>query len=57
MADAVKEMDLVFRTMFTELSQRSLDASFQSDFPLEGRFVSVPVKGKSYWYFGLAADG
>jgi len=57
MADAVNEMDLVFRTMFTELSQRSLDASFQSDFPLEGRFVSVPVKGKSYWYFGLAADG
>jgi len=56
-AGAVKEIDLVFRTMFAELSQRSLDASFQSDFPLEGRFVTVPVKGKSYWYFDLATDG
>ena len=53
----MKEIDLVFRTMFAELCQRSSDASFQSDFPVEGRFVSVPVKGKSYWYFDRPADG
>ena len=53
----MKEIDLVFRTMFAEICQRSLDASFQSDFPVEGRFVSVPVKGKSYWYFDRPADG
>jgi hypothetical protein len=36
-----------------ELAQHSLDAQFQADFPLEGRFVKVPVKGKDYWYFDL----
>ena len=47
----MKEIDLAYRTLFAELSQRSLDAAFQSDFPLDGRFVTVPVKGRSYWYF------
>jgi hypothetical protein len=47
----MKEIDLAFRTLFVELSQRSLDASFQSDFPIDGRFVTVPVKGRNYWYF------
>ena len=49
----MKEIDLVYRTMFAELSQRCMDASFQSDFPIEGRFVTVPVKGRAYWYFDL----
>ncbi len=39
--------------MFAELAQRSLDGQFQADFPLEGRFVTVPVKGREYWYFDL----
>lgn len=47
----MKEIDLVYRTMFAELGQRSLDASFKADFPLEGRFVSVAIKGHDYWYF------
>jgi len=55
---AMKEIDLVYRTMFAELLQRSLDAQFQADFPFEGRFVTVPVKGKNYWYFDLPSpDG
>ncbi|AFL51365.1 hypothetical protein ABIE78_002813 [Sinorhizobium fredii] len=49
----MRQIDLVYRTMFAELVQRSLDAQFQADFPLEGRFVTVPVKGKNYWYFDL----
>lgn len=49
----MKEIDLVYRTMFAELVQRSLDAQFQADFPIEGRFVTVPVKGRDYWYFDL----
>ncbi|WP_306909369.1 nucleotidyltransferase family protein [Rhizobium mesoamericanum] len=49
----MKEIDLVYRTMFAELAQRSLDAQFHADFPLEGRFVTVPVKGREYWYFDL----
>jgi hypothetical protein len=54
----MREIDLVFRTAFAELAQRSLDAQFQADFPVEGRFVTVPVKGREYWYFDLATpDG
>jgi len=49
----VKEIDLMFRTMFAELVQRSLDGQFQADFPLEGRFVPATVKDRQYWYFDL----
>src|SRR3546814_20297986 len=37
--------------MFAELAQRSLDASFTTDFSTSGNFVRVPVKGRNYWYF------
>jgi hypothetical protein len=47
----IREIDLMYQTMLAELGQRSLDGSFVAEFPLEGRFVSVPVKGKEYWYF------
>ncbi len=50
-------IDLPFRTLFAELSQRSLDDAFIADFPPEGRFVTVPVKGRAYWYFDLTEDG
>lgn len=49
----MRDIDLVFRTMFTELAQQTLDAQWQSDFPLEGRFVTVPVKGEDYFYFDI----
>jgi hypothetical protein len=49
----LKEIDLVYRTMFAELVQRSLDGQFQADFPLEGRFVPVTVKDREYWYFDM----
>lgn len=49
----MKEIDLVYRTMFAELAQRSLDGQFQADFPLEGRFVPVTVKDREYWYFDV----
>jgi hypothetical protein len=47
----MKTIDLVYRTMFAELVQRSLDASFETDFSTAGNFVRVPVKGRDYWYF------
>lgn len=47
----MKQIDLIYRTMYAELVQRSLDASFDADFPITGNFVSVPVKGRKYWYF------
>lgn len=53
----MRAMDLAYSTMFAELSQRCMDASFQSEFPVEGRFVTVPVKERNYWYFDQAVDG
>ena len=53
----MKQIDLAYRTMFAELAQRSLDGGFETDFPVAGRFVSVPVKGRSYWYFDRPEDG
>ncbi|MDW6024746.1 GSU2403 family nucleotidyltransferase fold protein [Mesorhizobium sp. BAC0120] len=47
----MKMLDLVYRTMFAELVQRSLDASFEMDFSTAGNFVRVPVKSRDYWYF------
>lgn len=50
----MKLLDPMYQTIYSELSQRSLDATFTSDFSLEGRFIAVEVKGKKYWYFDNA---
>lgn len=47
----MKTIDLMYRTLFAELVQRSLDASFETEFSTAGNFVRVPVKGREYWYF------
>ncbi len=47
----MKTLDLMYSTMLAELGQRSLDGAFSTDFPTDGNFVSVPVKGRDYWYF------
>jgi len=47
----MKTIDLPYRTMFAELVQRGLDASFETDFSTSGNFVRVPVKDRDYWYF------
>ncbi|RWG53817.1 MAG: hypothetical protein EOQ64_22715 [Mesorhizobium sp.] len=47
----MKTIDLAYRTLYAELVQRSLDASFETDFSTAGNFVRVPVKGRDYWYF------
>ncbi len=47
----MKSVDLVYRTMFAELVQRCLDASFETEFSTAGNFVRVPVKNRDYWYF------
>jgi hypothetical protein len=44
-------IDRMYQTMVSELIQRSLDAVFTSEFSPDGWFVSVEVKGRSYWYF------
>lgn len=53
----LKEIDLVYRTMFAELGQRTFDAAFESEFPPGGRFVPVTVKNRQYWYFDTPTGG
>src|SRR4051812_15571172 len=48
---ALQRLDISYQTLYSELVQRSLDASFTSEFSSRGRFVPVAVKGKKYWYF------
>lgn len=53
----MKEIDLVYRTMYAELLQRSLDGAFRADFDgAKGNFVTVPVKGRNFWYFDEKLD-
>lgn len=47
----MKQIDITFRTFVAELQQRSFDAQWSSDFVLAGRFVSVKVDNRAYWYF------
>lgn len=49
----MKSIDLIYQTMLAELGQRSLDAAWTADFPSEGRFTPVNVKGRKYWYFDV----
>ena len=63
----MREIDLVYRTMFAELGQRCLDARFVSDFAVPGieapfsatgAFVRMRSKGRDYWYHqSTDADG
>ena len=47
----MKQIDLIYRTMFAELDQRTLDGSFEAAFAVSGNFVKVKVKERDYWYF------
>lgn len=53
----MREIGFAYRTIYAELLQQSLDAAFDADFGAGGNFVSVPVKGKNYWYFDPAGEG
>jgi hypothetical protein len=50
----MREIDFPYQTMYSELAQRALDAQFSDEFPLDGRFVAVEVKGRKYWYYDAA---
>ena len=55
----MRELDLIYRTMFAELGQRCMDADFVRDFridkvdgifSLDGTFFKMKVKDREYWY-------
>ena len=47
----MNQTDITYRTLYAELVQRSLDASFDAAFPLTGSFIRTTVKGRDYWYY------
>lgn len=47
----MNEIGFAYRTIYAELLQQSFDAAFDADFGESGNFVTVPVKGRNYWYF------
>jgi hypothetical protein len=63
----MREIDLIYRTMFAELGQRCIDADFVRDFRIEkvdgtfsvdGSFYKRTDKGREYWYHRAStADG
>lgn len=55
--NAMKEIDITFKTMFSELEQRSLDGSFATEFSMDGNFVKQTSKNKEFWYFQTRTDG
>jgi hypothetical protein len=46
---------LAYITLYAELAQRALDASFTSEFSTNGRFVTQESRGRRYWYFDTAS--
>jgi hypothetical protein len=55
--NVMKEIDITFKTMFSELEQRSLDASFATEFSTDGNFVKQTSKERDFWYFQIRTDG
>jgi hypothetical protein len=47
----MKQIDLAFRTLVAELQQRSFNDQWADDFPPTGRFVTVKVGERAYFYF------
>ncbi len=52
----MKILDHAYQTLYSELAQRALDGQFSSDFPIDGRFISMESGGRRYWYFDMARD-
>lgn len=52
----MQAVDHTYQTLYSELAQRALDASFSSDFSVDGRFVAMESRGRKYWYFDTAKE-
>lgn len=50
----MQHIDHVYQTLYSELAQRALDASFASEFSVAGRFIVMESRGRKYWYFDTA---
>lgn len=46
-----ESVSLTTQTLYAELVDRCAAAAFKANFPLNGSFVRVTIKGRAYWYF------
>lgn len=53
----MKIIDHTYQTVYSELAQRSLDAQFSDEFSIDGRFISMEIRDRRYWYFDQARPG
>lgn len=53
----MKIIDLMYRTMYAELVQRSLDEEFEETYDPAGWFVAATVKDRKYWYYENPSQG
>lgn len=51
----MQQVPLTYTTLYAELAQRALDASFASEFSTDGRFITQESRGRRYWYFDTAS--
>jgi hypothetical protein len=47
----MQHIPLAHQTLYAELQQQVLDASFDDQFPENGSFVTKTQKGRKYWYY------
>jgi len=47
----MQKLDHTYQVLYSELAQRALDASFSSEFSIDGRFITMESRGRRYWYF------
>jgi hypothetical protein len=52
----MQTVDHAYQTLYSELAQRALDATFTSDFSVDGRFIVMESRGRRYWYFDTAKE-
>lgn len=45
------EIDHAAQTVFADLSQRAFEAAFDEEFPENGNFNRITIKGRDYWYY------
>src|SRR3954454_20575173 len=52
-----ERLTMPIQTLYAELVDRCSIAAFDADFPPNGSFYKMSVKGRDYWYFKESPDG
>lgn len=47
----INHLDQATQTVFADLNQRVIDATFDADYPANGSFSKRLIRGREYWYY------